>query len=65
MGDQFAGRVGLFLRVDNFQVQYEKMKEHGVEFLKLPNDEAYRRDLSGSCGESLGSAEAGAGYSSG
>jgi catechol 2,3-dioxygenase-like lactoylglutathione lyase family enzyme len=43
VGDQFAGRVGLFLRVDDFKVRYERMKDHGVEFLESPRDEPYGR----------------------
>lgn len=43
VGDQFAGRVGLFLRVDDFQLQYDRMKEHAVEFLESPRDEPYGR----------------------
>ena len=27
VGDQFAGRVGLFLRVDDFRAQYDRMRE--------------------------------------
>src|SRR6476620_965455 len=34
VGDQFAGRVGLFLRVDDFEAQYEKMIAAGVEFVR-------------------------------
>ena len=43
VGEQFAGRVGLFLQVDDFQLQYERMNEHGVEFLGSPRDEPYGR----------------------
>src|SRR3954469_2922225 len=32
VGDQFAGRVGLFLRVDDFQATYDRMREAGVVF---------------------------------
>jgi catechol 2,3-dioxygenase-like lactoylglutathione lyase family enzyme len=41
VGDQFAGRVGLFLRVDDFQAAYERMRAAGVEFLTEPRREAY------------------------
>src|SRR3954449_6156866 len=41
VGDQFAGRVGLFLRVDDFARQYEKMITAGVEFVRPPRDEEY------------------------
>ena len=43
VGDQFAGRVGLFLRVDDFQASYERMREAGVEFLSEPREEPYGR----------------------
>ena len=41
MGDQFAGRVGLFLRVEDFQSAYERMREAGVEFVGEPREEPY------------------------
>jgi catechol 2,3-dioxygenase-like lactoylglutathione lyase family enzyme len=41
VGDQFAGRVGLFLRVDDFEVAYARMREAGVEFLTDPRREPY------------------------
>ena len=41
VGEQFAGRVGLFLRVDDFQVAYERMCENGVEFATEPRAEPY------------------------
>src|ERR671915_2088456 len=43
VGDQFAGRVGLFLRVDDFQASYERMRAAGVEFAGEPRDEPYGR----------------------
>jgi catechol 2,3-dioxygenase-like lactoylglutathione lyase family enzyme len=43
VGDQFAGRVGLFLRVDDFQDSYDRMREAGVEFVGDPRDEPYGR----------------------
>src|SRR4051794_16617870 len=39
VGDQFAGRVGLFLRVDDFDETYERMGAHGVEVAGEPRDE--------------------------
>src|SRR5436305_2497464 len=39
VGDQFAGRVGLFLRVDDFDETYTRMKQAGVEFVSEPRDE--------------------------
>jgi len=41
VGDQFAGRVGLFLRVDDFRAQYDRMREAGVEFVSEPREEPY------------------------
>lgn len=59
VGDQFAGRVGLFLRVDDFQVAYERMRQNGVEFTSEPRDERYGRvvvfrDISGNRWDLLG-----------
>ena len=39
IGTQFAGRVGLFLRVDDFDATHQRMLYHGVEFLTEPRDE--------------------------
>jgi catechol 2,3-dioxygenase-like lactoylglutathione lyase family enzyme len=41
VGDQFAGRVGLFLRVDDFRGSYDRMREVGVEFVGEPREEPY------------------------
>src|SRR5262245_18924322 len=41
VGQQFAGRVGLFLRVDDFASSYQRMVAAGVRFLSAPRDEAY------------------------
>ncbi len=43
VGKQFAGRVGLFLRVDDFEATYERLVSAGVEFVRPPKDEAYGR----------------------
>jgi len=43
VGDQFAGRVGLFLRVDDFDGAYERMRAAGVEFVTEPRAEPYGR----------------------
>lgn len=43
VGRQFAGRVGLFLRVDDFQVARDRMREAGVEFVGEPRDQPYGR----------------------
>jgi catechol 2,3-dioxygenase-like lactoylglutathione lyase family enzyme len=41
VGNQFAGRVGLFLRVDDFDATYARMVADGVEFVSEPRSEAY------------------------
>ena len=41
VGAQFAGRVGLFLRVDDFEAAYARMRQAGVEFLTEPRREPY------------------------
>lgn len=41
VGAQFAGRVGLFLRVDDFDATYARMREAGVEFDGEPRSEPY------------------------
>ncbi len=47
MGDQFAGRVGVFLcvflRVDDFAASYERMVATGVRFVSPPRGEPYGR----------------------
>ena len=59
MGAQFAGRVGLFLRVDDFQASFDEMLRRGVEFVSEPRDEPYGRvaifnDVSGNRWDLLG-----------
>ncbi|MCP3937378.1 MAG: VOC family protein [Actinomycetia bacterium] len=41
VGQQFAGRVGLFLRVDDFDTTFDRMSSYGVEFVGKPRDEPY------------------------
>ncbi|GHF34059.1 catechol 2,3-dioxygenase-like lactoylglutathione lyase family enzyme [Amycolatopsis bartoniae] len=41
VGHQFAGRVGFFLRVDDFDAMYQRMNGAGVEFLTAPRTEDY------------------------
>jgi len=41
IGKQSAGRVGFFLRVDDFQVSYKRMVEAGVSFVSAPRVEPY------------------------
>lgn len=43
VGEQFAGRVGLFLRVPDFQVAYDRMRVAGVQFVTEPRQEPYGR----------------------
>jgi catechol 2,3-dioxygenase-like lactoylglutathione lyase family enzyme len=43
VGRQFAGRVGLFLRVENFDSAYERMRAAGVQFVNEPRAEQYGR----------------------
>ena len=59
VGKQFAGRVGLFLRVDDFTATYERMLAAGVEFVTAPRVEPYGRvavfvDLEGNRWDLLG-----------
>ncbi len=41
VGRKFAGRVGLFLQVDDFEAAYARMRARGVEFLEQPRQESY------------------------
>ena len=43
VGEQFAGRVGLFLRVDDFAATYERLRSAGAEVFGEPRDEPYGR----------------------
>lgn len=59
VGQQFAGRVGLFLRVDDFKAAYDRMVAAGVEFVSGPRDEPYGQvavflDLEGNRWDLLG-----------
>jgi len=61
VGQQFAGRVGLFLRVDDFESSYQHMIAAGVRFVSPPRDEPYGRvavflDLEGNRWDLLGPA---------
>jgi catechol 2,3-dioxygenase-like lactoylglutathione lyase family enzyme len=40
-GNQFAGRVGLFLHVDSFSETYQRLLSAGVEFVSPPRAEPY------------------------
>lgn len=59
VGDQFAGRVGLFLRVDDFDATYHRMQRAGVQFVTEPRYEPYGRvvvfvDMAGNRWDLLG-----------
>lgn len=43
VGEQFAGRVGLFLRVHDFEGSYDSMRNAGVRFVTEPRQEPYGR----------------------
>jgi catechol 2,3-dioxygenase-like lactoylglutathione lyase family enzyme len=43
VGEQFAGRVGLFLRVEDFDGHRARMVARGVRFLTEPRQEPYGR----------------------
>jgi catechol 2,3-dioxygenase-like lactoylglutathione lyase family enzyme len=43
IGDQTGGRVGFFLRVDDFDASYQRMIDAGVTFVGEPRVEAYGR----------------------
>jgi catechol 2,3-dioxygenase-like lactoylglutathione lyase family enzyme len=59
VGQQFAGRVGLFLRVDDFDAACTRMTAAGVIFVSPPRDEPYGKvavflDLEGNRWDLLG-----------
>jgi catechol 2,3-dioxygenase-like lactoylglutathione lyase family enzyme len=59
VGRQFAGRVGMFVRVDDFEAAYQRMVAAGVQFVSSPRDEPYGRlvvflDLEGNRWDLLG-----------
>jgi catechol 2,3-dioxygenase-like lactoylglutathione lyase family enzyme len=59
VGGQAAGRVGFFLRVDDFDASYERMRSRGVEFVSEPRTEPYGRvavflDVSGNRWDVIG-----------
>jgi catechol 2,3-dioxygenase-like lactoylglutathione lyase family enzyme len=65
VGEQFAGRVGLFLRVGDFDAAYERMRGAGVEFVGEPRSEPYGRvvvfrDVAGNRWDLLGPLASGA-----
>ena len=59
VGDQVAGRVGFFLRVDHFDEAYRRMVDRGVRFVTEPRVEPYGTvavfvDISGNRWDLLG-----------
>ncbi len=59
VGQQFAGRVGFFLRVDDFDAAFARMQAAGVEFVTAPRTEPYGQvavflDLEGNRWDLLG-----------
>ena len=59
VGDQVAGRVGFFLRVDDFDVALRRLLGAGVEIVTPPRTEAYGqvavfRDVAGNRWDLLG-----------
>ena len=59
IGQQFAGRVGLFLRVEDFDASYQRMVDGGVRFVSEPRVEPYGKvavflDLEGNRWDLLG-----------
>lgn len=61
VGNQFAGRVGLFLEVEDFETSYRRMTERGVRFVVAPRTEPYGRvavfvDIAGNKWDLLGPA---------
>lgn len=58
-GNQFAGRVGMFLRVDDFNATHARMIAAGVTFVSAPRTEPYGKiavflDLEGNRWDLLG-----------
>jgi catechol 2,3-dioxygenase-like lactoylglutathione lyase family enzyme len=59
IGSQAAGRVGFFLRVDDFDAAYQRMVAAGVTFVRQPRTEPYGRvatflDIAGNRWDLLG-----------
>jgi catechol 2,3-dioxygenase-like lactoylglutathione lyase family enzyme len=59
VGQQVAGRVGFFLRVDDFDAAYQRMVSAEVEFVTPPRTEPYGRvavflDIAGNRWDLLG-----------
>ncbi|ADD42393.1 Glyoxalase/bleomycin resistance protein/dioxygenase [Stackebrandtia nassauensis DSM 44728] len=63
IGNHAAGRVGLFLRVDDFDASYKHMVDSGVTFTSEPRTEPYGQvavfvDIAGNKWDLLGPAPA-------
>ena len=61
VGEQFAGRVGFFLRVDDFDAAHARLIAAGVRFVSAPRAEPYGQvavflDLEGNRWDLLGPA---------
>ncbi|QLQ37146.1 VOC family protein [Micromonospora robiginosa] len=61
VGDQTRGRVGFFLRVDDFEATHRRMVAAGVEFVRPARTEPYGRvavfrDIAGNLWDLLGPA---------
>lgn len=61
VGQQFAGRVGFFIRVENFSATYTRLSAAGVRFVSPPRNEPYGQvavflDLEGNRWDLLGPA---------
>jgi catechol 2,3-dioxygenase-like lactoylglutathione lyase family enzyme len=61
IGQQAAGRVGFFLRVDDFDAAYLRMSAAGVEFVRPPRAESYGKvavflDIAGNRWDLIGAA---------
>jgi catechol 2,3-dioxygenase-like lactoylglutathione lyase family enzyme len=59
VGEQMAGRVGFFLRVDDVDDAYHRMRDAGVTFVSEPRTEPYGRvavflDIAGNRWDLLG-----------
>ncbi len=62
VGEQFAGRVGFFLRVDDFEATHARMVAAGVRFVTAPRVEPYGQvavflDIEGNRWDLLGRAD--------
>ena len=61
VGEQFAGRVGLFLRVDDFDEVFARLTAAGVTIVRPPREEPYGKvavflDIAGNKWDLLGPA---------